>query len=109
MALVRLTPNRHIVSSEDSFRSNLVDLLSIYSTVDKIGVNRVGIADTVGCASPRQGKLSLRRLALPAHVHTLILALSSVRPCQDPEGSRVMVSCPPMCSPCFRARPITER
>lgn len=41
-------------SSEDSFRSNLVDLLSIYSTVDKIGVNRVGIADTVGCASPRQ-------------------------------------------------------
>jgi homocitrate synthase len=41
-------------SSEDSFQSNLVDLLSIYSTVDKIGVNRVGIADTVGCASPRQ-------------------------------------------------------
>lgn len=41
-------------SSEDSFRSNLVDLLSIYQTVDKIGVNRVGIADTVGCASPRQ-------------------------------------------------------
>ncbi|KAI5791733.1 HMGL-like-domain-containing protein [Peziza echinospora] len=41
-------------SSEDSFRSDLVDLLSIYRTVDKIGVNRVGIADTVGCASPRQ-------------------------------------------------------
>ena len=34
-------------SSEDSFRSDLVDLLSIYRTVDKIGVNRVGIADTV--------------------------------------------------------------
>lgn len=28
-------------SSEDSFRSDLVDLLSIYRTVDKIGVNRV--------------------------------------------------------------------
>lgn len=41
-------------SSEDSFRSDLVDLLSIYKTVDKVGVNRVGIADTVGCASPRQ-------------------------------------------------------
>lgn len=41
-------------SSEDSFRSDLVDLLSIYRTVDKVGVNRVGIADTVGCASPRQ-------------------------------------------------------
>lgn len=41
-------------STEDSFRSNLVDVLSIYSAVDKIGVNRVGIADTVGCANPRQ-------------------------------------------------------
>jgi isopropylmalate/homocitrate/citramalate synthase len=41
-------------SSEDSFRSDLVDLLSIYRAVDKVGVNRVGIADTVGCASPRQ-------------------------------------------------------
>lgn len=41
-------------SSEDSFRSDLVDLLSIYQTVDKVGVDRVGIADTVGCANPRQ-------------------------------------------------------
>lgn len=35
-------------SSEDSFRSDLVDLLTIYKAVDSIGVNRVGIADTVG-------------------------------------------------------------
>lgn len=41
-------------SSEDSFRSDLVDLLSLYRAVDKVGVNRVGIADTVGCATPRQ-------------------------------------------------------
>lgn len=41
-------------SSEDSFRSDLVDLLSVYRAVDKIGVNRVGIADTVGVANPRQ-------------------------------------------------------
>ncbi len=41
-------------SSEDSFRSDLVDLLTVYRTVDKIGVNRVGIADTVGVANPRQ-------------------------------------------------------
>lgn len=41
-------------SSEDSFRSDLVDLLTIYSAVDKIGVNRVGIADTVGCATSSQ-------------------------------------------------------
>ncbi|KAH8736757.1 hypothetical protein BGZ61DRAFT_436974 [Ilyonectria robusta] len=33
-------------SSEDSF--------SLYKAVDQAGVNRVGIADTVGCASPRQ-------------------------------------------------------
>ena len=41
-------------SSEDSFRSDLVDLLTIYRAVDNIGVNRVGIADTVGVANPRQ-------------------------------------------------------
>lgn len=35
-------------SSEDSFRSDLVDLLMLYSAVSKVGVNRVGIADTVG-------------------------------------------------------------
>ncbi|KAG4084773.1 homocitrate synthase [Neocallimastix lanati (nom. inval.)] len=41
-------------SSEDSFRSDLVDLLKLYRHVDKLGVNRVGVADTVGCAHPRQ-------------------------------------------------------
>ena len=41
-------------SSEDSFRSDLVDLLTIYRAVDNIGVDRVGIADTVGVANPRQ-------------------------------------------------------
>ncbi|ATY58397.1 homocitrate synthase [Cordyceps militaris] len=40
-------------SSEDSFRSDLVDLLSLYKAVDAAGVNRVGIADTVGGATPR--------------------------------------------------------
>jgi homocitrate synthase len=41
-------------SSEDSFRSDLVDLLHVYREIDRIGVNRVGIADTVGVANPRQ-------------------------------------------------------
>ena len=41
-------------SSEDSFRSNFEDLLNLYTAVDKLGVNRVGIADTVGCADSRQ-------------------------------------------------------
>ena len=41
-------------SSEDSFRSDEADLLRIYAAVDQLGVNRVGIADTVGIATPRQ-------------------------------------------------------
>jgi homocitrate synthase len=41
-------------SSEDSFRSDLVDLLTVYREVDRIGVDRVGIADTVGVAHPQQ-------------------------------------------------------
>ncbi|MEZ4676189.1 MAG: hypothetical protein R2932_18345 [Caldilineaceae bacterium] len=44
-------------SSEDSFRSDLVDLLTIYRTVDKIGVNRVGIADTVGLPIPARSMI----------------------------------------------------
>ncbi|KAH9886146.1 homocitrate synthase [Xylariomycetidae sp. FL2044] len=40
-------------SSEDSFRSDLVDLLTLYKAVDAAGVNRVGVADTVGGATPR--------------------------------------------------------
>jgi len=41
-------------STEDSFRSELVDLLAIYSVADKLGVDRVGVADTVGVANPLQ-------------------------------------------------------
>ncbi|KAL7938434.1 HMGL-like domain-containing protein [Trichoderma chlorosporum] len=40
-------------SSEDSFRSNLVDILTLYQACDKAGVDRVGVADTVGGATPR--------------------------------------------------------
>jgi homocitrate synthase len=41
-------------STEDSFRSDLADVLKIYAAVDAMGVDRVGIADTVGIASPTQ-------------------------------------------------------
>ncbi len=41
-------------SSEDTFRSDEKDLLEVYRAVDGYGVNRVGIADTVGIATPRQ-------------------------------------------------------
>jgi len=41
-------------SSEDSFRSAEGDLLKVYQAVDKMGVDRIGVADTVGIATPRQ-------------------------------------------------------
>ena len=41
-------------SSEDSFRSDPDDLLRIYRAIDKAGPARVGLADTVGVATPRQ-------------------------------------------------------
>ncbi len=41
-------------SAEDTFRSDEVDLLRVYRAVDQLGVDRVGLADTVGVATPRQ-------------------------------------------------------
>lgn len=41
-------------SSEDSFRSDPADLVRIYRAIDRAGPSRVGIADTVGVATPRQ-------------------------------------------------------
>ncbi|MFP3896386.1 MAG: homocitrate synthase [Anaerolineales bacterium] len=41
-------------STEDSFRSELDDIVRVYEAVDAVGVNRVGIADTVGVATPFQ-------------------------------------------------------
>lgn len=55
-------------SSEDSFRSDIVDLLTVYRAVDALGVHRVGIADTVGVATPRQ-------------VHDLVKVLRAVVTC----------------------------
>ncbi len=52
-------------STEDSFRSEEADLLRVYLAVDKVGVDRFGIADTVGVATPTrvyQLVSSLRRL-----------------------------------------------
>lgn len=40
-------------STEDSFRSELPDLLRVYEAVAALGVHRVGIADTVGIATPQ--------------------------------------------------------
>ncbi|MEA3346255.1 MAG: homocitrate synthase [Chloroflexota bacterium] len=49
-------------SSEDSFRSEEEDLMRVYTTVDQVGVDRVGIADTVGVATPLQVYNLVRRL-----------------------------------------------
>ncbi len=48
----------HIIlrfSTEDSFRSSEADLLRVYLAVAELGVlNRLGVADTVGIATPQQ-------------------------------------------------------
>lgn len=49
-------------STEDSFRSNLDDVIRIYSAVDKMGVDRIGIADTVGIATPSQVQSLVSRI-----------------------------------------------
>ena len=41
-------------STEDSLRSSWEDLFRVYEAVDAMGVDRVGVADTVGIGSPRQ-------------------------------------------------------
>ncbi len=41
-------------SCEDAFRTPLETLLQVYTAVDVLGVDRVGIADTVGVADPLQ-------------------------------------------------------
>ena len=39
-------------STEDTFRSNFADVMTVYRAMDLAGVNRVGVADTVGVADP---------------------------------------------------------
>jgi homocitrate synthase len=41
-------------SSEDSFRSEPKDLLRVYRAIDRLHPQRVGLADTVGIATPSQ-------------------------------------------------------
>lgn len=41
-------------SAEDAFRTDQSDLLTVYRAAAALGVHRVGLADTVGIATPRQ-------------------------------------------------------
>src|SRR5205085_307071 len=50
-------------SSEDAFRSDLVDLLTVFDAVVDAGVQRIGLPDTVGIARPRQVEQLVRLCA----------------------------------------------
>ncbi len=41
-------------SAEDTFRSGEADVLAVLGAAERLGVHRVGLADTVGIATPRQ-------------------------------------------------------
>ena len=45
-------------SCEDAFRSNLDDILLVYKAVAEAGAHRVGLADTVGVATPAEVQAS---------------------------------------------------
>ncbi len=49
-------------SAEDSFRSEEADLLAVYQAAERLGVHRVGLADTVGIATPRQVYALVRQI-----------------------------------------------
>lgn len=54
IALVRAAGLEVRFSCEDSFRTDPADLLRILAAVAALGVDRVGLADTVGIATPAQ-------------------------------------------------------
>jgi homocitrate synthase len=55
-------------SCEDTFRTPLPDLIRVYRAVADLGVHRVGLADTVGIATPRQ-------------VYAIVAAVRAAVPC----------------------------
>src|SRR5437588_2049468 len=52
--LIRSTGRYVRFSAEDAFRSDLVDLLTVFDAVVEAGVQRIGLPDTVGIGTPRQ-------------------------------------------------------
>ncbi|KAJ8124172.1 hypothetical protein ONZ43_g49 [Nemania bipapillata] len=59
-------------SGEDSFRSDFSEILELYTLVDSLGANRVGIADTVGGATPMEvfDKVEAIRKAVSCDIET---------------------------------------
>ncbi len=63
-------------STEDSTRADLMDLVRIYRAAIEAGAERVGITDTVGCATPnglaqlvQKVRRSLKNFPLSVHLH----------------------------------------
>jgi homocitrate synthase len=50
-------------SAEDAFRSDLVDLLTVFDAIVEAGVQRIGLPDTTGIATPRQVERLVRLCA----------------------------------------------
>lgn len=59
-------------SGEDSFRSDFSEILKLYALVDGWGADRVGIADTVGGATPMEvyDKVAAVRAAVSCDIET---------------------------------------
>ncbi|KAJ4204475.1 Saccharopine dehydrogenase [Fusarium falciforme] len=59
-------------SGEDSFRSDFSEIIKLYSLVDRLGAQRVGIADTVGGATWREvdEKISTLRQVISCDIET---------------------------------------
>jgi homocitrate synthase len=49
-------------SAEDTFRTEESDLIAVYKAAEGLGVHRVGLADTVGIATPRQVFAAVREV-----------------------------------------------
>lgn len=49
-------------SCEDAFRSNLDDIIEVYKALTAVGIHRVGLADTVGVATPSEVQVSFLRV-----------------------------------------------
>ena len=49
-------------SCEDAFRSDVDEIIQVYKAVVEMGAHRVGLADTVGVATPAQVKSVTERV-----------------------------------------------
>ncbi|KAI0198939.1 homocitrate synthase [Astrocystis sublimbata] len=59
-------------SGEDSFRSDFAEILKLYTLMDSLGANRVGVADTVGGALPMEvyNKVEALRRVISCDIET---------------------------------------